>query len=82
MSRRAQGYATISDPDAARTIEMDTYTCHHCNSVHHLHNHLGQRLDPGGFCMACMKQICGPCADTGHCDPYSKKMDRVEGKRR
>jgi len=74
---RQQGYATIVGEDS-KLIEMDTYTCAHCNSVHHLHDRMGNKKDPGGFCMLCFKQICGLCADTGKCDPFEKKLLRME----
>lgn len=81
-TRRQQGCAIITNVDNDRTVEMDTYTCSHCNSVHFLNDAAGNKLDPGGFCMICFKQICGPCADKGSCDPFEKKLLRMEARGR
>ena len=74
---RQQGAAFLTSPEG-RTVEMSTYTCAHCNSVHRLQNHLGQKLDPGGFCMQCFSQICKTCADDGRCTPFEKKLEQME----
>jgi hypothetical protein len=68
---RAQGYAVVADPERP-TQEWDTLTCAHCSRV------VFVQRDPGGFCRVCMKNICGPCADRGRCDPYEKKLERAE----
>jgi len=81
-ARRAQGYATIIDPAAGRPVEMDTFTCCHCQTIVFMHNRDGTRADPGGFCRLCFRQCCGPCADSGTCQPFERKLERSEARAR
>ena len=79
MSRRATGVGIIVDPSAPRAQEMDTFTCAHCQKIVFLHNQDGSRkADQGGFCIPCMKGVCGPCSDLGRCTPFEKKMEAME----
>jgi hypothetical protein len=80
-AQRQQGAAILTTPDG-RSVEMATYTCAHCNSIHRLQDELGQKLDPGGFCMQCFAQICGPCADDGRCTPFEKVLLQMEARGR
>lgn len=32
----------------------------------------------GGFCMSCMKFVCGECADAGGCTPFEKRLERLD----
>jgi hypothetical protein len=79
--RRPQGYAIWTDPirpGLRATVEADTFTCHHCNSV----VFVPPRADPsslGGFCRLCMRHICGPCTDKA-CTPFEKKLEEMERK--
>lgn len=76
--RRPQGQATIVDPDAP-TIEMDTFTCAHCQQVRHVK--VKERPeDVGGLCKMCMKLICPGCVDKAICDPFEKKLEREEAR--
>lgn len=78
--RKPQGYAVWNGPGGVEK-EMDTFTCHHCLMV----VFVPPKADPsqlGGFCMLCMKNICGPCADKGSCTPWEKEMERQEAKSR
>ena len=76
MWLRPQGHVTITDPNAP-TIELDTMTCGHCQKVTEIGP--GQRPeDIGGLCKVCMSLICGPCVDKGICDPFEKKLERIE----
>jgi hypothetical protein len=71
-----QGYAIITDPDAP-TRECDTITCCHCQRIVFVRP--GQSAsDAGGFCRLCMQPTCGPCADTGACTPFEKKLEEME----
>jgi hypothetical protein len=74
--RRAQGYATITEP-GKRLVEMDTCQCGHCQRL----THVKPKQDPaelGGLCKCCMRLICGPCVDKGTCDVFEKKLERAE----
>ena len=73
--RRPQGYATTVEPGKA-TIEQDTITCCHCNSI----VFVAPRQDPsemGGFCRLCMAHVCSQCAGKG-CEPFEKKLEAME----
>lgn len=77
--RRPGGYLIVSGPGG--TTEADTVTCSHCGKV----VVVKVKQDPsemGGFCRLCMKHLCGPCADKGGCDPFEKKMERMEARDR
>jgi hypothetical protein len=78
--RRAGGYAVITEGDGGRR-EADTFSCSHCQRIVFVR----ARQDPselGGFCRACMRHICGPCADVGSCTPFEKMLERVEARDR
>lgn len=77
--RRPGGYAVWTEP--SRTVERDTFTCVHCNTV----VFVKPKQDPsemGGFCRQCMSHICGPCADLGKCTPFEKKLEEMEARDR
>lgn len=74
--RNPRGYACISDPDAG-TREADTFTCFHCNSVVFV-KPMASPTDVGGMCGLCAKLICPACVAKGNCDPFEKKLERVE----
>lgn len=77
--RRARGYAVIVDPNAPLR-ECDTFTCCHCQRVVFIRP-FSDASDAGGFCRLCFKHICGPCADTGTCTPFEKRLEEMEGRR-
>jgi hypothetical protein len=72
---RAQGYATLFDPDCG-IKETDTHTCAHCGRV--VHTPVNKKIEEvGDFCRNCMKVICLNCAGRG-CTPLMKKIERME----
>ena len=77
--KKPQGYAVLFDPDSDEVIEeFDTFTCGHCNNI----VHVKPKCDPttiGGMCFCCMTFICPQCVETGVCDPFERKLDRMEG---
>ena len=78
--RKPQGYSVIVEPGRA-DIECDTVTCIHCNGV----VFVAAGKDPsdlGGFCVLCNRNICAACASTGKCDPFEKKLERIESRGR
>jgi hypothetical protein len=78
--RRPGGYMTVTEPDKA-TIERDTFTCGHCNGiVIVLPNQPPE--DMGGQCKLCMSLTCAHCTGLGRCDPFEKKLERMEAKDR
>lgn len=78
MGLRAQGYLTIVEPDKA-TIEIDTFTCSHCNSLKKVPLGL---VNQAPFCTKCMSRICKRCyavaVQTGECTPFEKKLEEYE----
>ena len=72
--RNPGGYAIWTSPTS--TVERDTFTCVHCNGVVFVKP--GPGSDPGGFCMKCFANICGPCADLGKCTPFEKRLEAIE----
>jgi hypothetical protein len=78
--RRPGGYLHITEPGKP-DVERDTFTCGHCNAIVTVE----PACDPseaGGFCRMCMGHICGPCADLGSCEPFEKKLERMEARDR
>jgi len=76
MMRRPQGHACITEPDKA-TIELDTFSCGHCNRIRHVQpKQRGE--DVGGLCKTCMRLICPACVTRGLCDPLEEKIERIE----
>jgi hypothetical protein len=66
-----KGYAIITSPRG--TIEYDTATCCHCNSVWAISENLG------GWCRQCMKTICPQCVGK-ECVPLEKALKAYEDK--
>ncbi len=70
------GYMVILDPSAPTPVkEWDTITCCHCQQI------VRVKADPGGFCLRCMKGICGTCADKD-CTPFEKWLEAQEERAR
>jgi hypothetical protein len=58
-------------------MEIDSFTCHHCNRI----VHVLPRCDPanlGGHCKRCDKLICPSCYGKGDCTPWEKAMEKAE----
>ena len=73
--RRPQGYGITVEPGKA-DVEVDSFTCRHCNSI----VFVKPRQDPsemGGFCTLCMGHVCGNCAGKS-CEPFEKKLEAME----
>jgi len=92
--RRPQGYAvlvnaggTIANFDGLRceevrleTMEIDTFTCIHCNRVIHV-KPMTPMDEFGSMCRNCMKMVCPACAN-GPCVPFEKKLEAIEARDR
>jgi len=59
-------------------VVTETLTCSHCQ---HIFPKPGPR-DPAGFCHMCMKPVCLACGAIDKCDPFEKKLERIERKER
>ena len=74
--RNAGGYLIATGVDG-QVSECDSFTCGHCCRV----VWVGAReraADIGGFCRCCTKLICGPCVDTGRCEPLETRLQAME----
>lgn len=79
--RKPGGYAVIFDPASPSVAETDTFTCSHCNGI----VFVKPRQDPsemGGFCQLCYGHTCKYCSEIGKCDPFEKKLERLEARDR
>lgn len=87
---RANGYLIITDPERA-TVEHDTLRCVHCGSIvivgrRPVAGVVGDpakpagdaALDLGGHCVLCHGPTCNRCHAKGTCDPFERKLARVE----
>mgnify|MGYP001592000488 CR=1 FL=1 len=54
------------------TLEMDTFTCVHCQSIVIMHPH---RQRPRNTCRKCMRTTCDQAACVFECDPWEKKFE-------
>lgn len=73
---RPQGYATTVEPGKA-TVEEDTFTCGHCNSI--VFVKAGASPDEmGGFCRMCYRHICSNPDCHDGCEPFEKKLEAME----
>lgn len=78
---RAQGYAILVGPE--RVAEADTITCAHCQRVVFLHNQDGKKKEGVAVrCGMCDRCTCVPCAETGRCEPFEKKLEAIEARGR
>lgn len=75
--RNAGGYAVWVGGDLP-TLERDTFTCKHCNTVVFVKPKMAAS-DMGGYCALCAAPICGPCTGQS-CTPFEKKIDELEKK--
>jgi len=71
--REALGHGEYVD-EYGRVTVVKTLTCAHCN-------HIFPKPAPGepvGFCHMCFKQVCLSCGRSDRCDPFEKKLERLE----
>lgn len=60
--------------------EFATFSCGHCNRPK-IVKHKERAEDLGGHCAVCWSLVCPTCAG-GSCDPFEKKLERVEARGR
>src|SRR5262245_13285430 len=80
LALRFDGWQCVASSPAG-VVEVDTFSCFHCNSVVYVR----PKMDPadmGGLCKLCMKLICKYCYDKGNCDPLEEKLRRSEDRDR
>lgn len=69
----ALGYAESIDGYGTSTI-VETLTCAHCGKIYRK----PAAGEPYGFCNLCFKSTCLPCGGIPKCDPFEKKLERIE----
>jgi len=79
MQGRQRGFVQITGPEGVQ--EFETFTCGHCNKVVRV-PHRAKPEELGGMCKLCMSMTCGPCTATGKCEPFEKKLERIEDRDR
>jgi hypothetical protein len=72
--RGLTGYATITGPNG-QVKEQDTFTCAHCNSVHHV-KPFQRDFTRCGMCDAL---ICEQCVGQ-KCVPFEKRLAEMEAR--
>jgi hypothetical protein len=71
--KAALGYAETVDVYGTSTV-IETLTCAHCGAIY-------EKPAPGapyGFCTLCFKPTCLRCGGSLRCDPFEKKLERIE----
>jgi hypothetical protein len=76
---RTRGFYLITDGEG-RTKEIPTFTCPHCTRVVPQTERLPNGDEAKGFCHHCMKPVCIRCGAKQTCDPFEKKLERVEAR--
>ena len=74
---RALSFAETYDGNG-NTIVIEKLTCAHCQRIF---NKPGPN-DNVGFCELCFAAICIPCAKLDKCDPFERKLERMEQRSR
>ena len=84
MRRKARGYLITFDPRYANPLEVDTFTCLHCQEVIDKPPYKQPTDDVngrvlGGYCHKCDGPICPACIGKP-CVPIEKWLDMIETK--
>jgi hypothetical protein len=76
MRKALTGLGTWFGPEGV-IKEIATFTCAHCNRPHRVEPFCDP-ADLGGLCKVCMGVICNRQACHDRCDPFEKKLERME----
>ncbi len=71
------GHTTTFD-DKGNVVVEEVLVCAHCQ---HIYKKPGPK-DPAGFCHMCFKPVCLACGAKDKCDPFEKKLERMEARAR
>ena len=79
MDRQRLALGHIETFDAlGNKVVVETLTCAHCQKVFKK----PMQDEPTGFCHMCFKQVCLECGKSDKCDPFEKKLERMEQRSR
>lgn len=73
--RNAGGYGVLSRDDG-RVVEIDTFTCKHCQRIVRVPVKASPS-DCGGWCALCCAPVCKACAGAD-CVPFEKQLEASE----
>lgn len=71
--QRALSFAETLDGDGNKIV-VEKLTCAHCQKIF---DKPGPDEDVG-FCHMCFAATCLPCAKLDRCDPFERKLERME----
>lgn len=69
------GHVEITDAYGQVTVQ-ETLTCAHCQKIYPKPG----TGDLAGFCHQCFKPVCLKCGALDRCDPFEKKLERIEAR--
>jgi hypothetical protein len=76
---RSQALGHVERYDAIGNVYVsETLTCGHCSRIY-VKPGPG---DPVGFCRMCFSPVCLSCGRLDKCDPFEKKLERLEQRSR
>ena len=70
---RSLGHAEVAD-HLGNVRVVETLTCAHCSRVYPK----PQNGEPSGFCHMCFSPVCLQCGALTRCDPFERKLERIE----
>jgi hypothetical protein len=76
-NRQALGHVEMFDSCGQVTV-VETLTCKHCGKIFRKPG----PQDPAGFCHMCFSPVCLTCGASERCDPFEKKLERIEQRSR
>lgn len=77
---RAQGYATVTDPEKG-LVERDTFTCGHCQRIVFVQPGTHSSGDVT-MCWQCATPVCQRCVAKQECTPFMRKLEAQEAQDR
>ncbi len=66
----------LTTSENGNTQVRETLTCAHCNRIYPKPG----TSDPAGFCRMCWRPVCLKCGAKDRCDPFERKLARMEAK--
>jgi len=73
MPARTRGVFISTDAYGTESV-VETFTCAHCQHVFPK----PKQGEDSGWCHQCFKPVCLSCGASDRCDPFEKKLMRME----